>query len=684
MLICPQCQSENANTNKFCQGCGTPLTFKFCPECGTQVALNAKLCHNCGAQTGTVWWAIVMGVVETQEGSPVSNSGVVEVLDVAGEPKTIESLPSSISQQKSEGTAPPAPLALSLTTHHSPLTTSALPAGAYLDLQQRYQLLDPLEMPLNPSDRVETQVRVLDCQPFQLSPLEAGANVMVAQSIPAIAKTYIALNSKFGEKYRQKLPKIHDAWQQGNQQVILIADRSDWQDLMQMWHERSTTPIQIMQWFEDMVRLWHELEPWHCRQSLLELSNLRVDATGSFGLQRLYPDPPQENLTLQDLGQIWQQLFQESQRTKFGSLVELLLDLTAGDIQTTDELQSRLQATSSELQLDAIDAPYSPSVLNTQEAAADRGKVGVTLNNSAAPTVIQMNESQENFMKSEELPTLVLPMHLVSIEDAGNTDVGRQRHHNEDCFGIITKVDKYVFPSDRTIEAQGIYILCDGMGGHAGGEVASALAVKKLQEYFHANWQPYQALPNEASIREAIRIANQGIFDLNQQDARSGVGRMGTTLVLVLVRNNQMTVAHVGDSRLYSFSRKRGLEQVTLDHEVGQREILRGVEPAIAYARPDAYQLTQALGPRDENYVNPDVSFVELNEDTLLILVSDGVSDNGLLEQHWETHIEPLLNTGASLERGVSELIELANQYNGHDNITVVLVRLKVRPKLEH
>ena len=684
MLICPQCQSENANTNKFCQGCGTPLTFKFCHECGTQVALNAELCHNCGAQTGMVWWAIVMGVVETPEGLPVSDSGAV-VLDAAGESKTVEPLLSSMSQQEAEGTAPPAPLALSLTTHRSPLTTSALPVGAYLDLQQRYQLLDPLEMTLNPSDRAEAQVRVLDCQPFQLSPLEAGANLMVAQSIPAIAKTYIALNAKFGQNSSHKLPKIHDAWQQGNQQVILIADRSEWQELMQMWHERSTTPMQIMQWFDDMVRLWLELEPWHCRQSLLELSNLRVDATGNFGLQRLYPDPAQGDLTLQDLGQIWQQLFQESQRTKFGSLVELLLDLTAGDIQTTDELQSRLQATTSELQLDEIDTPYSPSVLNTeQEAAADRGKVGVTLNNSAAPTVIQMNESQENCMKSEELPTLMLPMYLVSIEDAGNTDVGRQRHHNEDCFGIITKVDKYVFPNDRTIEAQGIYILCDGMGGHAGGEVASALAVKKLQEYFHAHWQPYQALPNEASIREAIRIANQGIFDLNQQDARSGVGRMGTTLVLVLVHNNQISVAHVGDSRLYSFSRKRGLEQVTLDHEVGQREILRGVEPAIAYARPDAYQLTQALGPRDENYVNPDVSFVELNEDTLLILVSDGVSDNGLLEQHWETHIEPLLNSGASLERGVSELIELANQYNGHDNITVVLVRLKVRPKLEH
>lgn len=158
---------------------------------------------------------------------------------------------------------------------------------------------------------------------------------------------------------------------------------------------------------------------------------------------------------------------------------------------------------------------------------------------------------------------------------------------------------------------------------------------------------------------------------------------MGTTLVVVLVHNNQIAVAHVGDSRLYSLSRKRGLEQVTLDHEVGQREILRGVEPAIAYARPDAYQLTQALGPRDENYIHPDVQFFELNEDTLLVLVSDGVSDNGLLEQHWQNHLEPLLSSGTSLQRGVSDLIALANEYNGHDNITAVLIRLKVRPKLE-
>jgi protein phosphatase len=145
-----------------------------------------------------------------------------------------------------------------------------------------------------------------------------------------------------------------------------------------------------------------------------------------------------------------------------------------------------------------------------------------------------------------------------------------------------------------------------------------------------------------------------------------------------------MAVAHVGDSRLYRYTRKRGLEQITIDHEVGQREIQRGVEPEIAYARPDAYQLTQALGPRDENFIRPDVQYFELNEDTLLLLCSDGLTDNDLLETHCQTHVEPLLSSQTNLEQGINKLINLANQYNGHDNITAIAVRAKVRPNLQH
>ncbi len=633
MLICPQCQLENQNTNNFCQGCGTSLTCKVCAECGTNVDLSEKRCPNCGTETGTVWWAIVSGAGEDKE---------------QGENSPLAPHPS-------------------------------LPARAYLDQQQRYQLLEPLVFPSESTVTAEAQVRVLDCQPFQLSLLEATrANSVIGMDIPAIAKTYIALKSEYSQ-----VPAIHDAWQQEGQQVVLVADRSHWQELSKLWHDDKTTSLQILHWLYDTVQLWAALEPWHCRQSLLELPNLRVDEDGRLELQRLYPEPEAgKALTVQDLGQVWQRLFQESQRTKFGSLVQLLADLQAGNVQTTDDLRSRLEAIAQEFptNLTSTSDLQPVSIPAGAEAAATKAEVAVTLNNSAAPT--QMNEPQDSLMRSDDLPTLVLPLQLVSLEDAGYTDVGTQRHHNEDFFGIETAIHRLEFPNSQAIQARGLYILCDGMGGHAGGEVASTLAVKTLQQYFQTHWQPQQ-LPTKDSIREAVLLANQAIYDLNQQDARSGVGRMGTTLVLVLLQNTQVAVAHVGDSRLYRLSCKRGLEQVTLDHEVGQREILRGVEPAIAYSRPDAYQLTQALGPRDENFVNPDVQFLDLSEDTLLILVSDGLSDNDLIEHHWHTHLEPLLTSEASLQHGVSSLIDLANQYNGHDNTTAVLVRAKVSPKPE-
>jgi protein phosphatase len=229
------------------------------------------------------------------------------------------------------------------------------------------------------------------------------------------------------------------------------------------------------------------------------------------------------------------------------------------------------------------------------------------------------------------------------------------------------------------------------MGGHAGGEVASALAVDTLRHFFKERWQssPFSKdlpnkLPDPETLSEAVQLANKAIFDVNQQNARSGSGRMGTTLVMVLIQDTEAAVAHVGDSRLYRYTRKRGLEQITVDHEVGQREIQRGVDPEIAYARPDAYQLTQALGPRDEHFIKPDVQYFEINEDALLLLCSDGLSDNDLLETHCKTHVEPLLSSQSNLDQGVSQLIELANQYNGHDNITAIAIRAKVRPNLDN
>ena len=280
--------------------------------------------------------------------------------------------------------------------------------------------------------------------------------------------------------------------------------------------------------------------------------------------------------------------------------------------------------------------------------------------------------------EGDDLPTVVLPMQLLSCTDAGYTDIGRQRQHNEDYFGIQTTVKKQESALGKNVQGRGLYIVCDGMGGHAAGEVASAMAVENLQRYFQLHWK--DELPSKETIREGILAANQAIYDVNQQNARSGSGRMGTTLVMALVQDTNIMVAHVGDSRVYGYTRKRGLEQLTVDHEVGQREIQRGVEPAVAYARADAYQLTQALGPRNNNFINPDIHSMEVNEDTMLVLCSDGLSDGNLLETNSQTYLHPLMSSSANLEQGLHKLIEFGNRQNGHDNITAILVRLKVRP----
>ncbi|MCW5314638.1 serine/threonine phosphatase [Nostoc sp. KVJ3] len=663
MLICPQCKFENPNSNKFCQSCGTSLTHKACPECSTEdVPVNALRCHNCDKECGTVFWAIIAKET-TGEALGVGREAINRVsMGVEGDEEAI---------------------------FLSSFPSSEIAFGSYLDSQERYQLLDPLPAPTEITTTTDIGVRVLDCQPYEISPIEAilasqeSDLVTEANEIPQLAKLYIALQSES----QREIPLIHDAWQQGDIQIVIIEDRSHWQPLLDLWQEETTNSLKILHWCYQMTQLWALLEPVNCCQSLLNLSNLRLDEDQTLALQRLYVESsssqpatessedvqaqtfaiPEEPLTIQALGRVWQTLFRQSQRTQFGSVVKMLGDLDVGKIDTIAQLRSRLEEIS--MELEALGTASLPPIKEK---------------NTTVPTMLPLDEPEyiDIIGKIDDMPTVVLAMQLSSLEDAGRTDVGRQRHHNEDYFGIETKIQKLEFPKSRVLEGHGLYILCDGMGGHAGGEIASELAVNTLRQYFQEHWITNQ-LPTEDSIREAVYLANKAIYKLNQQDARSGVGRMGTTLVMLLIQDTQAAVAHVGDSRLYRLTRKRGLEQVTVDHEVGQREITRGVEASIAYARPDAYQLTQALGPRDENSINPDVGFFEINEDTLLLLASDGLSDNDLLETHWQTHLEPLLSSGTNLEQGVTNLIDLGNQYNGHDNITGILIRAKVRPNLE-
>lgn len=676
MLICPQCNFENPNANKFCQNCGTSLTEKPCHHCGVDVPVNAQECHNCGAFCGVVWSAIIaLNPLAENHGGTGSDLSLIAAENPDQEGESSISSPVTLSQE-----------------------FPVLSTGEFLDPQQRYRLLEPLDC--NRLTEGEICVQVLDSQPFQVTFLHAlisnpSQEIMDAISqrlkadspnIPAIAQPYLALQSYS----HLGIPAIHDAWQQGNIQVVLIEERSHLPHVLELWQQEQTTMLQIVHYFQQMSQLWEILQPFQCRQSLLFIDNLRFDEDQALSLQRLYfddytipcdsigdtspschpEDPSLENeFPIQALGRVWHQLFKQSQRTQFGTLMHLLGEMELGNIDSLQEVQSSLKAIAEELQ------PITPEI-NTDD---DVTEAFTSIGNVPASTLLQSTASPDNENKGDDLPTLVLPMQLSQLDHAGLTDVGRQRDHNEDYFGIDTRISKIELPRTRAIAARGLYILCDGMGGHAGGEVASELAVNTLQKYFQIYWDTPK-LPTEAIIRQGIREANQAIFDRNQQDARSGVARMGTTLVMLMLQDNNIAVAHVGDSRLYQYTRKHHLKQITVDHEVGQREISRGVEADIAYARPDAYQLTQALGPRDDNFVEPDVQFFQIQEDTLFILASDGLSDNQLIETHCHTHLEPLLSSSASLEKGAKDLIDLANKYNGHDNITTVLIRAKVRP----
>lgn len=715
MLICPQCKFENPDTNKFCQNCGASLTHNVCPQCQADVPFHAEICHSCGTRCGTVWWAIIAVEEAVDDKEKDKCNEAVPGEPPCGQEVGNELVASHLGFGEQIPSSSPSQLLADESKNDNVLSASGsqifvscsdfLPKGSYLDPQQRYQLLEPLPNLEKLAASTQLCVRVLDCQPYQISPVEAvitnrysGALGVMGDSpdtgnffnhgqaglpspvemakFPTLAKIYMSLQLHTN----QGIPVIHDAWEQGNIQVVLIEDRSSWPYLLDLWRDEKTTSLQMINYLYQMTCLWALLEPFHCRQSLLELQNLRLDEDQALALQMLYPEPLRHNalldseatktgqkqlaswpeeMAIQALGRIWQKLFAESQRTQFGSLLQLLGDLESGKISSLVQLQSAMKAIATQEQLNyTIPSPVCATIASSDQTQADTGP------------------------KSDDLPTVVLPMQLISLEHSGITDVGRQRNHNEDYFGIDAQIHSLEFPHSRHIQARALYILCDGMGGHAGGEVASALAVKTVQKYFQTHWTGSE-LPAEDQICAAIRQANQAIYDVNQQDARSGIGRMGTTLVMLLIKNTQAAVAHVGDSRLYCITRKGGLAQITLDHEVGQREISRGVEPSLAYARPDAYQLTQALGPRDENFIVPDVKFFDISEDTLFVLASDGLSDNNLLENNWQSYLLPLLSSEANLETGIRDLINLANDYNGHDNITALLVRAKVRPDLD-
>ena len=248
------------------------------------------------------------------------------------------------------------------------------------------------------------------------------------------------------------------------------------------------------------------------------------------------------------------------------------------------------------------------------------------------------------------------------LEIAALSDVGRKRSHNEDTIA-----------SDSDL---GIALLADGMGGYKAGEVASQLAVQMIMEHLRAGLRaPHEQTGTDDHgysresllLKSAIEKANEAIFRTAQSQPQCH--GMGTTLVSAAFYDDRMSIAHVGDSRLYRL-RGGGFEQLTSDHSLLQELIDKGFyTPEEAKQSLNKNLVTRAVGI--EISVTPDLQEEVVSPGDIYLLCSDGLSD--LIDDD-EMHLT-LDRYSANLDDAAKALVQLANDHGGKDNISVILVR---------
>jgi len=234
------------------------------------------------------------------------------------------------------------------------------------------------------------------------------------------------------------------------------------------------------------------------------------------------------------------------------------------------------------------------------------------------------------------------------------TDIGRKRELNED----------YVYASDEPVGClENLFIVADGMGGHKAGDYASEHTVKKLVEV--AGTYREDSFPKiEKILQRAIDEANAYIYMRSKEDeALSG---MGTTLVAATCSKDRLTVANVGDSRLYLINDE--ITQITQDHSLVEEMVsLGGIDRETARRHPDKNIITRAVGVGAS--VKADFYELELRAADRILLCTDGLT-NMLSDEE----IHRIINGHTDIEQAVRELIAKANEQGGRDNIGIILI----------
>ena len=236
------------------------------------------------------------------------------------------------------------------------------------------------------------------------------------------------------------------------------------------------------------------------------------------------------------------------------------------------------------------------------------------------------------------------------LEVGAKTDVGRIRSNNEDALYID--------------QQKGLFVIADGLGGHVAGEVASKIAVEEIRKFIDEQARNNFTLE---ILREAGNHANQMIYMAAIEDP--SLHAMGTTVLMAMIKDTNLSIAHVGDSRAYALT-NTGLKRLTDDHTVTYQLIKDGIikeEEALLHTRRGA--LLRVLGL--ETTVEVDAQQINYQGETLL-LCTDGLTD--MLR---DKEIEEILLATPGPQEACDLLVDRANEHGGRDNISVIVVRKK-------
>ena len=474
--------------------------------------------------------------------------------------------------------------------------------------------------------------------------------------------------------HRLHLPEVYGVCQVGDAVVTLLEnvpiDRNAelYPSMMSMWTKASA--VRQVYWLWQMLELWTPLAEAGVASSLLIPDNLRVEGW-CIRLRELALDTvPEKDREL---------------AATTGSAINAL----APEAQTATDSRR-------------LDPPSLQQLGACWASWCRKASVSVASQLEEIATLLQA--------ESPSLPDLTAQLNQVLIEQSsrqplrlqisGGTDSGPRHQHNEDsCYPTMADLPSDLSqPRDPLIPH--LSIVCDGIGGHEGGEVASQLAVQSIKLQVRALLaelaEDPEIMPPELvaqHLSATIRVANNLIASRNDEQQRESRRRMATTLVMALQlpqivklpdgqgNAHELYIASVGDSRAYWIT-SRYCQRLTVDDDVATREVRMGRRLyRQAVQRPDAKALTQALGTRDAELLRPTVQRFILEEDGLLLLCSDGLSDNDWLDELCADYPRDVFSGKLSVEAAVRSLIERANQRNGHDNTSIVLTYCAVSPQ---